>query len=257
MANRKVKNNVDLRVINEEHPKVISSIARFLTKYQDVFGYALVGILILSAVMVLMNYNKNAKNIEASASLQTALKQYQQDLAAASISFKTDAEQENPSPEVKIEAKAAGAFQSVFDNYPGTPSGRNAQYMVAVSHLNTGANDQALEAFDIFLADNASHPLAPSAVLGKATALFNSNRTEESLELLNRIKSDYPVFNLMDVVTFEIAKRYESLEQWDNARKSYQSLIEMFPDSTWKSNGENALKKLEKQHPAESSEEAA
>ncbi len=257
MANRKVKNNVDLRVINEEHPKFVSSIARFLTKYQDVFGYALVGVLIMSAVIVLMNYNRDAKNIEASASLQSALKQYQQDLAASTISFQTEAEQDSPSPEVKVEAKAAGAFQSVFDNYPGTPSGRNAQYMVAVSYLNTGTNDQAVEAFDTFLADNADHPLAPSAVLGKATALFNAGRTEESLALLNQIESDYPVFKLMDVVTFEKAKRYEALEQWDNARKSYHSLIELFPDSTWKSSGENALKKLEKRHPAGSSEGAA
>ena len=176
--------------------------------------------------------------------------------AASTISFKTETDADSANPEVKVEAKSPGAFQSVFDNYPGTYSGQNALYMVAVSDLNTGAADKALDTFDRFLSEYPKNPLAPSAALGKATALFNLNRTAESLQLLNQIEADYPNFKLMDVVVYEKAIRQEALDQWDEARTSYQLVIDRYPDSSWKTMSETALKKLDKKQTTGSGEAA-
>lgn len=253
MATRKVKSSADLKVITEEHPSFVGKIARYLIKFQDVLGYTLVGILIIVAVIVLLNYNKKAKNAEASASLQSAFKQYQQDLAASTISFQSESEEGKSETEVKTEIKSPGAFQAVFDNYAGTDSGDNALLMVGFSNLNTGANAQALEAFDKFLSINPDHPLAASALLGKATVLFNTDQVNESLTLLKEIGIKYPEFKLLDVVGYETALRYEALGQWEDARKSYQAVIDGYPDSTWKQTCEIALKKLDKKQAAGSS----
>jgi len=245
---KQVKNNVDLKLINEEQPAFVVAIVRFFTRYRDVLGYLLMAILVVGVLSVLMAYNNRVKNTEAAELLQKALKQYQQDVAATTISFQTESPDDQgdaTTPEIAIQAKSAGAFQAVYDNYPGTDSGRNALFMVAVSRLNLGVNDEALDAFDIFISKYPDNLLTPSAQLGKSTALFNLGQTSESLDLLNTIESQYPTFNLLDVVAYEKAKRYESLEQWNKAKDAYQSIVDHFPDSTWKSMSDNALQSLE------------
>jgi len=247
MAKKRVTKNVDLKVISEEHPEFISRIAQFFTRNRDTIGYMVVGVLILTAVFVTMNINKKSKEAEASIKLQAAIKQYQQDLAASSISFSAKAEDEDASlPEMQVKAKASGAFQSVFDNYPGTKAAENALYMVGVSQLNQGNYDEAIATFDNFLSTYPNDVLTPSGKLGKATAEFNAGKNAESLATLQGIEKRHPAFYLMDVVKFEEAKRFEALDKIEEARNNYNVIIEQYPDSQWKTMSEQAIDRLDK-----------
>lgn len=256
MAKRKVKNSVDLRVISDEHPQFIARTAKFISKYRDYIGYAFAGIAICGVLLFLMGYNNRVKNSEASALIQNALRQYERDLATSMISLMASNEDGEPveGPELMVQSKSTGAFQSVYDNYPKTTSGKHALYMVGISHLNLGENDKAITAFDTFLENYPDHSLAPSAQLCKATALFNLDRTTESLDLLAGIETQYPNFKLKDVLLYEQAVRYEALEQWTQAQNAYQTVIDNYPDSTFKMLSEAALTKLEKQQAEDTSE---
>jgi TolA-binding protein len=256
MAKRKVKNSVDLRVISDEHPQFIARTARFISKYRDYIGYTLAGVAICGVLLFLMAYNNRVKNSEASALMQDALQQYERDLATSTISMMASDEDGEPveGPELKVQSKSAGSFQSVYDNYPTTNSGKHALYMLGISHLNLGENNKALDAFNTFLENHPDHPLAPSALLCKSTALFNMGQTTESLDLLAGIDTRYPNFKLKDVLLYEQAVRYEALEQWTQAQNTYQTVIDTYPDSAFKMLSEAALAKLEKQQAEDSSE---
>ena len=248
MAKKKIKKSADLRVITEEHPEFVSRVAKFFVKYSNALSYVFMAILIAGVLIFLMVHNNRVKNNEASAMLQSALNQYQQDLAASTISFQTDADEGEA--QMRVQTRSPGNFQSVYDNYPTTNAGRNALYLAATSHLNLGDNQKALEVFDRYIQSYPNQPLVPSAKLGKATALFNLGQTSESLDTLYHIEQHHPDFNLMDVVKYERAKRYESMEKWTDARKAYETIIELYPDSSFKSMSDQALRNIERYLPA-------
>ncbi|MCD4655761.1 tetratricopeptide repeat protein [bacterium] len=257
MASKRTQRGADLKVISEEHPEFIGRIAEFFSRNRDTVGYLVIGIIIVVAVVFLMDMNSRAKEEEASVLLQSAIKQYQQDLTASSISFSTQTEEDaENAPEIVIQAKAAGIFQSVFDNYPGTDAGENALYMVGISQLNQGDYEQAITTFESYIAKFPNSYMTASGKLGKATAEFNFGNKEQSLATLQNIEKNHPNFYLMDVVTYEQAKRYEALDNFGEARVKYQTIIDQYPDSQWKTMSEQALDRLDKEHSEADNESA-
>lgn len=259
MANKKNTKGADLRVITEEHPEFVAKTAQFLTKHSDIVGYLAVGIVVLCAVGFLMQMNSRAKEEEASAHLQNAFKQLSKDRATNSISLTATTEdgKETDAPEIVAKAKAIGAFESVYDNYPGTRSGQNALYMVGFSQLQNGKLSEAIESFNSFTQKFSNSPLAGSCLLGKATAEFNLGQAEQSLATLKSIESTYPDYYLMDVVMFEQAKRHEALNDMSKAKTMYTRVVEEYPDSQWKTMSDTALEKLDKENPESNSNENA
>jgi TolA-binding protein len=248
MAKNSRKKSRDIRVITDEHPEFVGNVAQIFLKHRNLIGYLFMGFLVVGVLFLLMQHNNRVKNNEASALLQNALDQYQKDMAASTISFQTDAD--NDEAQMKVQARSPGNFQAVHDNFPQTNPGRNALYLAATSHLNLGDNQNALEIFERFIQSYPDNALIPSAKLGKATALFNIGQVTESLDMLHHIEQTYPDFTLKDVVIYEKAKRYESMENWTSAQNAYETIIEDFPDSAFKAMSDNALKTIEKHFPA-------
>ncbi len=256
MAKQKVSKNTGLRAITDDHPTFVTQTINFVSKYKDSIGYILAGLVICSALLLLVRHNNQVKNNEASALMQNAVTQYEKDLISSTLSLTSKNEEGEviDGPELKVQSKSTGLFQSVYDNYPRTDAGKNALFMVGVSHLNLGENDEALFAIDTFLEKFPDHILVPSALLCKSTTLFNMGSTSESLALLTEIETRYPAFKLMDMLTYEQAIRYEALEEWALAKNTYQKIIDQYPDSAFKNFSEVALEKLKKQLIEEASE---
>ncbi|MGB3976111.1 MAG: tetratricopeptide repeat protein [bacterium] len=256
MAKQKDNKNTKLRAITDDNPNFMTQTISFVTRHKDSIGYILAGLVICSALILLVRHNNQVKNNEASSLMQNAVTQYEKDLLTSSLSLTAKNEEGEviEGPELKVQSKSAGLFQSVYDNYPNTESGKNALFMAGVSHLNLGENEEALAAFNTFLEKFPDHILVPSALLCKSTALFNMGSTSESLALLTEIETRYPTFKLMDMLTYEQAMRYEALEQWTLAKDAYQKVIDQHPDSTFKNLSETALDKLKKQLAEEASD---
>jgi len=258
MAKKKVKGSTDLKIISEEQPAFIARTAEFFVRNRDTVGYLVVAVIIIATVGFLMRMNSQAKENEASVQFKNAVNQYQKDMAASSISFEAESENKDAeSPEMKVKTKSIGAFQSVYDNYSGTEAGRHALYMMAVSQLNQGRYEEAIDTFDNYLSKYPETILAGSSSLGKATAQFNLERFQESLETLNTLETKYPDFKLKDVVQYEKAKRLEALERTADARAAYEMVIEQYPDSAWKSLSEQAIEKLDEDNQEPLDDESA
>ncbi|MBN1297641.1 tetratricopeptide repeat protein [bacterium] len=247
MATKDLKKSIDLKIIAEEQPAFINRVAQFVATKRDTIGYIVVAIVVVATIGFLMKMNSTAKENEAAVQFQNAVKQYQKDMTATSISLSAKSDTGDPSalPEMKVQTQSIGAFQAVFDNYPGTHAGHHALYMIAVSQLNQGLYEEAIASFDNFVEKSPDSPLTASGIFGKATAQFNAGHIAESLETLESIDRSHPNFKLKDVLLYETARRLESLNRKSEARNQYESIIERYPDSPWKAMSEKALEKLD------------
>lgn len=222
-------------------------LAGFFTRYKDAFGYLGVAVVIIIAVGSLVMINNQTKEREASIKFQNAVTLFNNDLAVQPPAAEGV---EAAVPEADTSSNTILKLNEIIDNYPGTKSGQNAQYLKAASYLNNGEYDLAIAEFDRFILNDPTNILTPSCLLGKATAEFNNGNTENSLQTLLNIQKNYPAFTLKDVLDYEIAKRYLKLENWEVARTGFQALIDNYPDSPWKNLSQTQLDKLETEHPA-------
>ena len=228
-------------------PEEISSqtFVSFFQKHQDILGYIGIGIAIIAVVVVLFVMNNRSKDRQASLLLQRAMTTYNNTFNTPP-SGKTEDEKTSVDPTASI-----NGFQEIIDNFPNSGAGIIAQYMLGNCYLNSGDNSKAGEIFKKFIDAHPSHIFCPNAELGRATALYGNGDVKASLDLLKNIETKYPDFAIMDVVKFEIAKRYENEGNWSKARSYYQSLMEKYPDSGWKYMAQRRITELDKSHPIE------
>lgn len=222
-----------------------SRLDNFYQSHKDLIGYFGVAIAIIVALLILISMNKQAKEQQASVQFQEAVNAYQSRLN--SLSQPQSEQADVPSPVAK---DSIAEIQEILDNYPNTSASGNAAFLKAGVHMTEGHYDEALKVYTDWISSHSGHELVPGAMLGKATAEMNLNHFTESLKTLQDIQSQFPNFPLMDVVKFEMGKRFESLENWDSARLNYREIIDRFPDSSWRSLAETNIAEIDRKHPS-------
>ena len=238
------------RIPNPDKTEVSDS--RFIQFYQshkDAIGYIGVAVAVVLALVVLINMNKQAKEQQASVQFKEAVDAYQNRLNSLS-----QAQPESPDVPTPVVKDPIAEIQEIVDNYPNTAASANASLLKAGVHIAAGQNEEALKVYSDWITSHADHALVPGAMLGKATAEMNLDRISESLKTLQDIQTKFPDFLLMDIVKFETGKRFESLENWEAAKQSYQEVIDRFPDSTWQSLSQTKIAEIDRKHPSGPSE---
>jgi len=215
------------------------------SRYKDVLVYVVVGILIVFVLAALMIYNNHSKEQQASLLYQQASVLY-----TKSISSNEAGSGETETDEGDQGMKAIEKFDEIVDNFPNTSSATGALLLKGATYINQGENGKAAEAYETFINDHEDHQLIPFAKMGLATAKFNTGDIEESHQILDRIVTDFPDFQLLDIITFEIGKRFEAEQNWDKARTAYQKVLDDYPESNWNTLAKSQLSKLDKDHPA-------
>ncbi len=91
--------------------------------------------------------------------------------------------------------------------------------------------DSLLNMFESFAKDFPKDSLAPG-YLYKASSLYvyARNNVDKSIELLDKIISEYPDFKGVSECYFYKGFVYESANRVDEAHKAYQAFIEKYPD---------------------------
>ncbi len=65
----------------------------------------------------------------------------------------------------------------------------------------------------------------------QAAACKNNGQIEKGLNLLNRVKDEFPEYDRMDHVDYERAVILFKLKQWEPSRTAFKELIQKYPDS--------------------------
>lgn len=103
-----------------------------------------------------------------------------------------------------------------------------------LSTLDISADDsKAVEMTDLyrqFAADYPDDSLAPVYMMRAADLYINMGQTDQAIELLDSIISQYQGFEDLAGCMFLRGYAYESNEQYEEARAAYEQFVEEYPD---------------------------
>ncbi len=150
--------------------------------------------------------------------------------------------------------EAAGIFQNILDQYPGTSSAKVSSFLLANSLMDGEDYQGAIDAYTAFIQERTQDPILVALVqqrLGLAH-LLNGNR-EAAEGAFHAVLENAQAFN-KDQVLFELAKLAESEENTDEAVTYYKQLIQEFPLSPFSTEANLRIKVLAPEDVQESTE---
>lgn len=131
----------------------------------------------------------------------------------------------------------------IIHGWPSTPEALEATKLVQnidlsrkllavakVNYLNKEA-DAALEILETLEDDPNAIELMPEVLLYKAQALILNKRSQDAVNLLNRVISNYPDSSVVATALYERAKHERSMGLLEKALADYASVVERFPGS--------------------------
>jgi tetratricopeptide (TPR) repeat protein len=147
-----------------------------------------------------------------------------------------------PTEKAKLEA-ALPKFQAAADAYPSSESGVTARYHAAKTLVTLGRFDEAIKQYDQVVA--ASVPLlARSARLGKAEAQLRAAQYDPAIATLKQIVDQKDASLPADAVLMELARAYRLAGKTDDARKTFQQVVEQHADSQYATEAKAEIEKL-------------
>jgi TolA-binding protein len=129
---------------------------------------------------------------------------------------------------------AAPKLKAVADAYPDSEAGITARYHYGSSMAALGKHDEAIAAFDdVVRRAGAGSLYGRMARLGKADTQARAGQLDAAIatwkELASSSEEDLP----KDAILMELARAYEAAGQRDEARKTFNQIIDEHPTSPY------------------------
>ncbi len=148
-----------------------------------------------------------------------------------------------PNEQAKV-AAALPKLKAAADAYPNTQPGIVARYQLASALLETGKPAEAVGAFAQVIAADATGIYGRMAQLGKAEAHAAAGQYDQAIaifkELAAKKDGDVPA----DAVLMQLGRTYVAAGRSDDAAKSFQQVIEQYPDSPYQADAKKALDEI-------------
>src|SRR3954471_17400201 len=104
-------------------------------------------------------------------------------------------------------------------------------YDQSYADYSAGQYDLAVDGFQAFIRTFPTSPRAAEAQLYTGYSLYNAGKNTEAIAALNKVISDYPQSNSVSSAYYKLGLTYEALKQPDNARKSFETVVQKYPSS--------------------------
>jgi tetratricopeptide (TPR) repeat protein len=131
--------------------------------------------------------------------------------------------------------------QKTHDQYPSLSAGSIALYYVALSQEGLGDTAKAIQNLE----DVASHGDASIRSVAQFALGSIYKKRGETQKAIDAYKKLYDSGGYSKAaVAYELATLYEANNQLDQAKDYYQKLVSEFPDSPFRQNADDALKRL-------------
>ena len=104
-------------------------------------------------------------------------------------------------------------------------------FNAGVAAFNRGSITTARRAFQQFVQDYPTDPLAPEAYYYLADLLYQENRLQEAIQGFLRVRELFPAARRVPDALYRVGVIYIDLEQLDDAREYLQRVITSYPDS--------------------------
>lgn len=138
--------------------------------------------------------------------------------------------------------QAADQFKLVAERYPDHALASEAAYYRAACLRQAGNNDQALKLLEQFVAKYTDSKRLPQAKYLMAVCHSRMKQHEKAIAILKPLAEDKQTVD--DKVLYELAWAQRAAKQDDQAMKTYQRLIQTYPESRLAMTGRAELAEL-------------
>jgi predicted negative regulator of RcsB-dependent stress response len=190
---------------------------------------AITGVSVIAALVIIYfgwSYYSSSRNARAQTELSQAINTY------GDTTIKSDKERYQ---------RTMDQAQKVADNYGSLNAGKIALYYVALSQEGLGDTPKAVQNLqDVAQRGDASIKGVAQFALGEVYKKHGDTQ--------KAIDTDKALFDSggysRSAVAYELAMLYEANNQADQAKQFYQKVVTDFPDSPFRQNADDALKRL-------------
>ena len=148
-----------------------------------------------------------------------------------------------------IEAKMAAALPKLIaaaDAYPGTHAGITARYRAATALAALGRHDESADQYQLVIDRDSTGVYGRMSVLGLADVQIARGAYDEAITLLEQstgigAEAELPV----DGVLMRLGHAYDLAGRLEDARATFQRVMDEFPASFYFANAERELQALQ------------
>jgi tetratricopeptide (TPR) repeat protein len=137
--------------------------------------------------------------------------------------------------------KTIAEAQKTYDQYRSLPAGSIALYYIGLSQEGLGDTAKAVQTLqDVIQRGDPS--VKPVAQFALGEVYKRHNETQKAIDTYRQLYDSGGYSRA--AVAYELGKLYEANNQVDQAKDYYQKLVSEFPDSPFRQNADEALKRL-------------
>jgi tetratricopeptide (TPR) repeat protein len=189
-----------------------------------------IGAAAVAAIVIIFfawSYYSSSRNARAQAELSDAINTYND-----TVNIKSDKERYE---------KTIALAQKTYDDYKSLPVGNIALYYEALSREELGDTAKATQNLqEVMQRGDASVKGVAQFALG---AIYKKHgETQKAIDTYKQLFDSGGYSKA--AVAYELANLYEDNKQLDQAKEYYQKLVSDYPDSPFRQNADEALKRL-------------
>ena len=212
----------------KEQDEITTSLQKFSEFVYDRKN-ELIGAAVVLAVVIAGIFGWNYYSTRRMANAQNEL--------AQAINFFND----TTKPEKERYEKALAQAQKTYQAYSSLPAGKIAQYYMALSQDELGNTNEAVQNLQGVIqdADPGTKAIAQFAL---GTIYKKHGDNQKAIEIYKQLYDSGGYSKA--AVTLQLAEVYEANKETDQAREYYQKIVSDFPDSAFRTDAEEGLKRL-------------
>jgi hypothetical protein len=147
-----------------------------------------------------------------------------------------------PTEKAKLEA-ALPKFQAAADAYPSHEVGITARYHLAKNLVALGRFDEAVTSYDQVIA-SGSGMIAKTARLGKAEAQLRAAKYDPAIATIKELVDQKDATLPPEALLMELARAYRLAGKTEDARKTFNQVVEQHADSPFANEARTEIEKL-------------
>jgi predicted negative regulator of RcsB-dependent stress response len=137
--------------------------------------------------------------------------------------------------------KTVAEAQKTHDQYPSSNAGQIALYYVALSQEGLGDTAKATQSLEEVVS-RGDATIKSTAQFALASIYKKHGQTQKAIDVYKQLYDSGGYSKA--AVAYELATLYEANNQMDQAKDYYQKLVTEFPDSPFRQNADDALKRM-------------
>src|SRR5437667_8658560 len=214
----------------KEQDEITTSLQKFTELVVRYKKEATTGIAAIAAIAIIIfgwTYYRTSRNARAEAELSQAI-----DAFNDTTNIKSDKERYE---------KTLAAAQKTYDQYRSLPAGNIALYYVGLSQDGLGDTAKSVQSLQQ-VADNGDPSVKAVAQFALGSIYKKHGDNQKAIDIYKRLYDTGGYSKA--AVAYELATLYEANNQLDQAKDFYQKVVSEFPDSPFRTNADDALKRL-------------